>query len=219
MEVTQVSYRIIADLLEARTGQQLTEGRRWRIGTALSSVFREHGISNIDQLVCLLAEPNSAQLAKDVVEALLNNETYFFRDRIMFELLSRKVLPDLAAKRASTKRLSIWSAACSTGQEALSLAMLFRDQPAQWTGWTIDIVGTDISESAIDKARDAHYSQFEIQRGLSVSQMLAHFTETPKGWRPSADLRRMVRCKIRNILDAPPIPQQFDLVLCRIVML
>ena len=149
MEVTEISYRIIADLLEARTGQQLTEGRRWRIGTALAGVFRARGITNIDQLVCLLADHKSGALAQDVVEALLNNETYFYRDRIMFELLSQRVLPELAMKRAETKRLSIWSAGCSTGQEALTLAMLFADNPSLWKGWTIDIVGTDISEKAI----------------------------------------------------------------------
>lgn len=219
MEVTAVSHRIIADLLEARTGQQLTESRRWRIGTALSGVFRERGITNIDQLVCLLADPDSADLAQQVVEALLNNETYFFRDRIMFELLARKVLPDLAKKRHATKRLSIWSAGCSTGQEAFSLAMLFADQPGQWDGWTIDIVGSDISERAIKSAQNACYTQFEIQRGLSVRQMLTHFNETKDGWVPNFDLRRMVRFRTRNILDPSHAMQRHDLVLCRNVLL
>ncbi|MXP47393.1 methyltransferase domain-containing protein [Altererythrobacter luteolus] len=219
MEVSAVSHRIIADLLEARTGQQLTESRKWRIGTALSGVFRQRGITNIDQLVCLLADPASGDLAQQVVEALLNNETYFFRDRIMFELLSRRVLPELAEKRAGTKRLSIWSAGCSTGQEALSLAMLFADQPSQWKDWTIDIVGTDISQNAINTAQRSTYTQFEIQRGLSVSQMLAHFTETKKGWEPSRQLRNMVRFKVRNILEPAAALQRFDIVLCRNVLL
>ncbi|MDN3646211.1 CheR family methyltransferase [Pontixanthobacter aestiaquae] len=219
MEVTEVSYRIIADLLEARTGQQLTEGRRWRIGTALSGIFRERGITNIDQLVCLLADNSNGLLAQDVVEALLNNETYFYRDRIMFELLSQRVLPDLAAKRAETKRLSIWSAGCSTGQEALTLAMLFADNPSLWKGWTIDIVGTDISQKAINAAQRGCYTQFEIQRGLGVTQMLRHFNETQRGWEPSADLRKMVRFKQRNILEPAGNIQRFDLVLCRNVLL
>jgi chemotaxis protein methyltransferase CheR len=219
MEVTEISYRIIADLLEARTGQQLTESRRWRIGTALSGVFRKHGITNVDQLVCMLADKGSERLAEEVVEALLNNETYFFRDRIMFELLGNRILPDLAEKRQHSKRLSIWSAGCSTGQEAYSLAMLFADQPSLWQGWTIDIVGTDISQQAIANARKATYNQFEIQRGLSVAQMLAHFSETPDGWQPSQELRNSVRFKVRNVLEEAPIRQKFDLVLCRNVLL
>ena len=88
MEVNQVSYRIIADLLEARTGQQLTEERRWRIGTALAGLFRKRGIASVDQLIGLLSDKTASQLAQDVVEALLNNETYFFRDRSVFDLLS-----------------------------------------------------------------------------------------------------------------------------------
>lgn len=219
MEVSEISHRIIADLLLARTGQQITESRKWRVGTALGGLFRERGITNIDQLVCLLADNGSDALSQEVVEALLNNETYFFRDRIMFELLARTVLPDLATKRAGTKRISIWSAGCSTGQEALSLAMLFADNPAQWKGWTIDIVGTDVSQRAIDTARRACYTQFEIQRGLSVTQMLNHFRETSAGWEPNNDLRRMVRFKARSLLDSAQIPQRFDLVLCRNVML
>ncbi|GAA4647593.1 protein-glutamate O-methyltransferase CheR [Pontixanthobacter gangjinensis] len=219
MEVSEMSHRIIADLLLARTGQQITDSRKWRVGTALSGLFRERGITNIDQLVCLLADNHAGSLSQEVVEALLNNETYFFRDRIMFELLSSSVLPDLAAKRSGTKRISIWSAGCSTGQEALSLAMLFADQPERWKDWTIDIVGTDVSQRAINAAQRACFTQFEIQRGLSVTQMLSHFQETSAGWEPNDALRRMVRFKQRNLLDPAQIPHRFDLVLCRNVML
>lgn len=217
--MSEISERIVADLLFARTGQQLTEARRWRIQTALAGLFRERGITNIDQLVCLLAEPTEATLAQDVVEALLNNETYFFRDRMMFDILAREVLPDLAAKRSATRRLSIWSAGCSTGQEALSLAMLFADQPERWAGWKVDILGTDISGKAIAGARRGLYSQFEIQRGLGVTQMLRWFDETDAGWRPHRDLSRRVRFECRNVLDEPPQPGCFDLVLCRNVLL
>lgn len=219
MDVTSVSHRIIADLLEARTGQQLTESRRWRVDSALAGVFRERGISNVDQLVCLLAAPGAEQLAEDVVEALLNNETYFFRDRIMFELLRGKVLPQLAQRRGGSRRLSIWSAGCSTGQEALSLAMLFAEQPGLWDGWTIDILGTDISSRAIRSAQSGRYSQFEIQRGLAVNQMLAHFSETKRGWEAAPALRRMVRFRQRNVLEPMQNLQRFDLVLCRNVLL
>lgn len=217
--MSEISHRIIADLLFARTGQQLTASRRWRIDTALAGLFRERGISNLDQLVCLLADAREEKLAHEVVEALLNNETYFFRDRIMFDHLALEVLPDLAVKRAGTRRLSIWSAGCSTGQEALSLSMLFADQPERWKGWRIDILATDISGRAIAAAKRGLYTQFEIQRGLGVAQMLSWFTETPDGWRPRPELRRPIRFDCRNVLDAAPDPGRFDLVLCRNVLL
>ncbi|WP_234026966.1 protein-glutamate O-methyltransferase CheR [Erythrobacter sp. HKB08] len=217
--MTSASHRIIAELLEARTGQHMSENRRWRVDTALAGLFREHGISNVDQLVCLLAAPGSERLAQRVVEALLNNETYFFRDRVMFDLLARQVLPALARKRADSKRIAIWSAGCSTGQEALSLAMMIQDQPGLWKDWTIDIVGTDISERAISTAREARYSQFEIQRGLGVGQMLSYFEETENGWKAKPALKTMVHYKVRNLLDPAEIRERFDLVLCRNVLL
>ncbi|MCP5396372.1 MAG: protein-glutamate O-methyltransferase CheR [Sphingomonadaceae bacterium] len=214
-----ISYRIIADLLEARTGQQIDRGRRWRIPTTLATVFRKRGISNVDQLVCLLASPGEERLADEVVEALLNNETYFFRDRAMFDQLDDHVLPTLREKRAMRKRLNIWCAGCSTGQEPLSLAMLFRSQKALWDGWTIDIVATDISSKAIATARRGIYSQFEVQRGLSVTQMLTHFEETPEGWKVDPALRAMIRYRERNLLEMMDPDQRFDLVLCRNVLL
>ena len=190
----------------------MTEGRLWRVNTALSGIFRERGITNVEQLVCLLDLPDERALAQEVVEALLNNETYFFRDPAYFETLSNHVLPDLAEKRAAAKRLSIWSAGCSTGQEVFSLAMLFAERPGRWDGWTIEILGTDISSRAIDAARRGVYSQFEIQRGLSVGRMLSFFEETDR-------MSRLTRFNRHNLLDTPPSAAPFDLVLCRNVLL
>lgn len=224
MEASEASHQIIADLLEARTGQHLTESRRWRVNSALAGIFRAHGISNVDQLVCLLAAPpggpETPDLAQEVVEALLNNETYFFRDKPTFDQLPGEILPELAQRRQSARRLSIWSAGCSTGQEVYSLAMLFAEQAERWHGWTIDILGTDVSHRAVAAARSATYSQFEVQRGLGVAQMLRHFDETPRGWQVRGDIRTMVRFAQHNLLSAQhPARMPFDLVLCRNVLL
>ena len=117
MQISDSSSRILAGLLEARTGQQLTMSRRWRIETALSSLLRERGIATLDELITILVMGKEPSLSQKVVEALLNNETYFFRDRAPFDLLQRHALPELAKLRHKTKRLRIWSAGCSTGQE------------------------------------------------------------------------------------------------------
>ncbi len=187
MEASEASHQIIADLLEARTGQHLTESRRWRVNS---------------------------------VEALLNNETYFFRDKPTFDQLPGEVLPELARRRRDVKRLSIWSAGCSTGQEVYSLAMLFAEQAALWQGWTIDILGTDVSHRAVAAARSGTYSQFEVQRGLGVAQMLRHFDEGPRGWQVREQVRGMVRFAQHNLLNAQhPGRIPFDLVLCRNVLL
>ena len=213
--MSEISHRIVADLLYARTGQQLTANRRWRIDTALAGLFRERGISNLDQLVCLLADAREEDLTLEVVEALLNNETYFFRDRLMFDLLANEVLPDLAAKRADTRRLTIWSAGCSTGQEALSLAMLFADQPQRWQGWRIDILGTDISGRAIEAARGGLYTQFEIQRGLPIRLLVKYFERRDESWTLTPALRAMIQWRRVNLHGDISSLGRFDVIFCR----
>ena len=215
--MTDASHRYVADLLFEHTGQQMTDSRLWRIDSALAGLFRERGISNVDQLVCMLAE-HDRQLLTDVIEGLLNNETYFFRDPAYFDILRRDVLPQLAQQRSRTRRIAIWSAGCSTGQEVLSLAMLFSEQSARWEGWTIDLLGTDISGKAIAAARQGHYSQFEIQRGISVTQMLQFFDERPGGWQAKDSLREMTRFRQASVFDPPP-QRETDIVLCRNMLL
>lgn len=219
MDPDDLAIGIIAGLLEARTGQRLTEDRRWRIAPALAGLFRDRGIGSNQDLVVLLTQPDESSLAQEVVEALLNNETYFYRDRQVFDYIGETLLPQLARQRADQRRLSIWSIGCSTGQEALSLAMTFAEQPNRWDGWQIEILGTDVSASVVDFARTATYSNFQIQRGLGVAQMLAFFTETDKGWQANQRLRDMARYEIHNVLHPPPYPGQFDLIMCRNVLL
>ena len=219
MQISDSSSRILAGLLEARTGQQLTISRRWRIETALSSLLRERGIATLDELITILVMGREPSLSQRVVEALLNNETYFFRDRSPFDLLARHALPELARRREKSRRLRIWSAGCSTGQEVYSLAMLFAENPEAWRGWTVDILGTDVSTECIDRARAGAYSQFEVQRGLGIAQMIKWFEECPDGWRAVETLRKPVRFQVHNLLEPPPHPGGFDIVLCRNVLL
>jgi chemotaxis protein methyltransferase CheR len=219
VQISDSSSRILAGLLEARTGQQLTLSRRWRIETALSALMRERGISTLDELITILVMGKEPSLSQQVVEALLNNETYFFRDRGPFDLLQRHALPELATRRAKSKRLRIWSAGCSTGQEVYSLAMLFAEDPETWRGWTIDILGTDVSSGCIDRARAGSYSQFEVQRGLGINQMVKWFEEANDGWRAVEALRKPIRFQVHNLLEPPPHPGGFDVVLCRNVLL
>ena len=219
MQISDSSSRILAGLLEARTGQQLTMSRRWRIETALSSLLRERGIATLDELITILVMGKEPNLSQKVVEALLNNETYFFRDRAPFETLQRHALPELVQRREKTKRLRIWSAGCSTGQEVYSLSMLFAEEPEKWRGWTVDIFGTDVSNECIDRARAGMYTQFEVQRGLAIGQMIKWFEESPDGWRAVEPLRKNVRFQVHNLLEPAPHPGEFDIILCRNVLL
>ena len=218
--LSDAAARILAGLLEARTGQQLTSSRRWRIETALQSLMRERRLATLDQLSAALASAREPGLADAVVEALLNNETFFYRDRPAFELLLGPALSRMQAARERERKLRIWSAGCSTGQEAYSLAMHFAEQKLRWQGWTIDILGTDVSRAAIEKARAGVYTQFEVQRGLGAMQMIRSFEECPGAtWRISPDLQRAVRFQVHSLVEPPPHPGQFDIILCRNVLL
>jgi chemotaxis protein methyltransferase CheR len=220
MEVSDASRRILASLLEARTGQQLATNRRWRIESALASIVRERGFDSVDQLVSRVASRADPGLAEAVIESLLNNETYFFRDKLPFDLLLGGPIKKLERARAASKRLSIWCVGCSTGQEAYSLAMSFADERLRWQGWKIEIVGTDLSKSAIARAKAGIYSQFEVQRGLPVMQMIRWFEELGGGdWQISQALRDQVRFEARNIIEPPPSPGRFDVILCRNLLL
>ncbi|MGE0180031.1 MAG: protein-glutamate O-methyltransferase CheR [Sphingomonas sp.] len=220
MQVSASAQRILASLLEARTGQQLATNRRWRVDTALAAIMRERGFRSADELVARLASNQDRQLTDQVIEALLNNETYFFRDKLPFDLLLGGPVQRLAEARAATRRLSIWCAGCSTGQEAYSIAMSFAENQARWRGWTIEIVGTDLSRSVIERARSGIYSQFEVQRGLPVMQMLRWFQEeSAQQWRIADQLRDAVRFDTGNLIGAPPSPGRFDIILCRNVLL
>jgi chemotaxis protein methyltransferase CheR len=219
MELSEASGRILAGLLEARTGQQLTMSRRWRIETALQSVMRSRGIDSLDQLVGTLVGRHEPALADEVVESLLNNETFFFRDRAAFDLLLGPAFARLERARARERKLAIWCAGCSTGQEAYSLAMHFAERKSRFAGWTIDIIGTDVSRSAVERARGGVYSQFEVQRGLPVVQMIRWFGELPgSAWRISDELQRSVRFQVHSLVEPPPHPGRFDIILCRNVL-
>ncbi len=220
MEVSDASGRILAGLLEMRTGQQLATSRRWRLETSLKSLMRERAIDSVDQLIATLVSGREPRLADQVVEALLNNETFFFRDRASFDLLLNGGLRRLEQARAREKRLRIWCAGCSTGQEIYSLAMHFADEAARWRDWRIELLGTDISGAALDQARGGVYSQFEVQRGLPVLQMIRWFTEQPgQQWQIAPQIRESVRFQQHSLLEPPPRPGTFDIILCRNVLL
>jgi chemotaxis protein methyltransferase CheR len=210
-----LAHQILADLLARETGQQLLANRHWRVEMALKPVLRKHSIPDVSVLISILSGDGERELLRECIEAMINNETCFFRDQANFALLTGPVLDSIRAQRQSTKRLRIWSAACSTGQEAYSLAISFLENTEKWRGWNIQIMATDISVSALAKARKGLYSQFEIQRGLPVMLMLKYFEQVGNDWRAKDEVRKMVSFAAHNQLDSCRQLGQFDLILCR----
>ena len=211
------TIRILGGLLESRTGQQLVAGRQWRVETALKPIAKELRLSSINALVGMLVSATDDVLARRVVDALLNNETSFFRDPGVFDLLGSAALERIRAARTGSRRLRIWSAGCSTGQEAYSIAMILQENESRWAGWSLDLAATDVSEAAVKRARSGRYTQFEIQRGLPVRTMLRWFEQDGHEWIVDARLRRKIRFAVHNLLTPPP--GQFDVILCRNVLM
>lgn len=217
--MSDASARMLAGLLETRTGQQLQVGRRWRLEMALQPLMKDKRLAGADALVQRIASGVDPGLTERAIDALLNHETSFYRDHASFALFQDKGLARLERARSATKTLRLWCAGCSTGQEAYTLAMIFADDPARWRGWTIDIVATDISAAAIDQARSGRYGHFEIQRGLPVQAMLRWFERGDDDhWQAVPALRGAVRFQRRSLLDAVPAPGRYDAILCRNVL-
>jgi chemotaxis protein methyltransferase CheR len=212
------AMRVLSGLLEARTGQILSESRIWRIETALKPLLRAQSLDSLETLVSQLLSTSDPTLVEGVVNALLNNESSFFRDLQAFDMLSRDLLPHIARSR-SEKSLRIWCAGCSTGQEAFSLAMLIRKRPELWDGWRVNILATDISTSVIARAQSGLFSQIDVQRGLAITDLLRWFEPVGDDWKASDDLRNLIEFRVDNILD-PKVPSgYYDLILCRNVQL
>ncbi len=211
--------QILAGLLQARTGQIISPNRFWHIETSLKTILQQYCIPDIDSLVAALLGADNEDLVQASVEAMLNNESYFFRDSAMFNVLQTQVLPDLQKKRADAKRLRIWCAGCSTGQEAYSLAIQFADDLTRWADWKIEITGTDISQTVLDKARSGRFTQFEIQRGLSVTHMLRYFEQDGEEWRIKPEIRDRVQFRSDNVLRPTGRAGEHDLILCRNLLL
>jgi len=210
--------RILSGLLEARTGQILSESRAWRMETALKPVLRAHGFADMDALAARLVSQKDVALERDVVNALLNNESSFFRDLQIFDLINRHVLPQIHAQRQD-RTLRIWSAGCSTGQEAYSIAIQICNDMERWRGWRIEILATDISTAAIDQAKAGLFTQMDVQRGLAVGDLIKWFEPSGDDWCAHPTLRQMIDFRTDNLFDARAPMGEYDLLLCRNVLL
>jgi chemotaxis protein methyltransferase CheR len=211
------ALNVLAALLESRTGQQIAANRIWRVETTLKPLMRERDIAGLDALVSKILDGRNPDLADKVVDALLNQESFFYRDAAVFDSIAAAV--DALDALALGRRVRIWSAGCANGQEPLSLAMLFAEREEAGGPPAPEIVATDVSEAALARARAGRYSQFEIQRGLPIRRMMRWFDQLADDWAAKPDLVRRIQFKRHNLVGDPPPIGRFDVVLCRNVLL
>lgn len=217
-ELSPEDFGYYQKMLLEKSGLSLAADKSYLLTTRLSSTAKNLGFSSLDAMTRDMRERNDARLINAVVEAMTTNETSFFRDTKPFENL-KNLLPAIVAKQRITKNIRIWSAACSTGQEAYSIAMVMDEFLQNNPGWRCEIVGTDISEDVLKQAREGLYNQFEIQRGLTIQNMVKYFTQEGTSWRVNQKLRAMTQFKYLNLLDPMVSLGTFDIIFCRNVLI
>ncbi len=208
---------ILADLVHRRSGLVLGPDKLYLMESRLAGLMRREGIADLSALANRLVQDRCDELERDVVEAMATHETLFFRDGKPFDHLRSTGLPALMRNRAPASRLRIWSAAASTGQEAYSLAMTVLECGIVGRH-RIEILGTDLARAPIARARAGSYTQYEVQRGLSVHRLLQHFTRQGEEWVANRQLRAMCSFREWNLLDDPAPLGKFDIVFCRNVL-
>ncbi|WP_425999569.1 CheR family methyltransferase [Caulobacter sp. DWR1-3-2b1] len=215
--MTSEDMDLLAAVCRARAGLKVDVDKTYVVESRLSPLARREGFDSIEALIASLRAKREERLIWAVVEALTFNETSFFRDRDVFAHLRDTVLPTLSKARRD-QPIRIWSAACSTGQEVYSLAMASGDSRDVEPGAKFEFFGSDLSERCLEKAQSGLYTQFEIQRGLPIRQLVKHFANQDDTWEISPRIRQLVRWKRINLLSDLSSLGKFDVILLRHVL-
>lgn len=214
-----VAYEGFRKLVLDRSGLVLTPDKDYLLKSRLEPLARKDGFLGLDQLLAKVGAEPSGPLAQRCIDAMATHESFFFRDTTPFDQLRDVILPDLIAARAQSRSLRIWSAACSSGQEPYSLAMLLMEEQHRMPGWRIDILATDMSLPILERARTGLYSDFEVRRGLSDARLARWFTRQGDQWLLAPQIRSMVRFAPHNLLAGTAGLGRFDLIFCRNVLI
>ncbi len=217
--MTPAELEYIRGFIKDRSGLVLSNEKKYLLESRLTPVARKADLETLSDLVAALKNPAKKQLHEDVVEAMTTNESFFFRDKTPFDHFNDTMVPHFLDARRSARRLRIWCAAASTGQEPYSLAICLKEMAAKVNGWTSDILGTDLSADVLEKAKVGLYSQFEVQRGLPIQLLLKYFTQTGDTWQINGDLRAMIKWRQFNLLESYRSLGRFDIIYCRNVLI
>jgi chemotaxis protein methyltransferase CheR len=210
--MTPEDFDRLQTLVLGRTGQRLGRDRMKLAEHRLGPIARRYSFDDVDALLNALWTQPVASVAWSAIEALLDPETWFRRDRESFAIFADHLLPALATARQGAK-VRLWSAGCSTGQEAWSMAMAGLER-----GVAIDVLGTDLNRLSLERAAQGDYSGFEIQRGLSAQAMIRWFQPRQDRWVAGDALRAVVRFQRANLMDPVDEPTRFDVIFCRHVL-
>jgi len=217
--MTPTERDFLYKLLKDRSGLVLTGEKDYLVESRLMPIARRNGKTSVSELISLIRQSGSESVKKEITEAMTTNESFFFRDKVPFEHFSDTIMPGLLEARRNERRIRIWCAAASTGQEPYSIAICLKEMAEKLAGWRIEILGTDISSEVLEKAKTGLYSQFEVQRGLPIRMLTTYFTQVGDMWQLDSSLRSMVQYKEYNLLDNLRPLGRFDAIFCRNVLI
>ncbi len=219
MSLATDDFDFIATLVHRRSAIVLERGKEYLVESRLAPVARRRGAHTISELVAELRSRSWGDLHGEVVEAMTTNETHFFRDVQPWETLRTVVIPQLTAARTSTRRLTFWCAAASSGQEPYTVAMVLREHFPELGGWNVRIIATDISTEMVSRTTAGVYSQLEVNRGLPARFLVKYFTKEGAEWRIAPELRAMVEARVMNLAEPWAPGPAADVVFLRNVLI
>jgi chemotaxis protein methyltransferase CheR len=219
MGCSETDYAYLRQLVLAESANLIDPSRNALFETRLTPIARMAGASSLEDFVGILRGDRTPQLHRAVAEAMTINETSFFRDGKPYEVLREAILPDIIQRNREQRRLRIWSAACSTGQEAYSLAMLLCENFPELGTWDVKIIGTDISTQVIEYARRGRYRRLEVNRGLPARMLVKYLVRDGDEWEVSPKLRPLCDFQYANLCATLPKLPVFDLIMLRNVLL
>ncbi len=219
-DLERQDFEFLRTFLLERSAMVLGEDKRYLVASRLGPVARRYGIESISEMVHHIRQMQDSDIATSVIEALTINETLWFRDLKPFSALREELIPEVIRRNQATRRLSVWSAASSTGQEIYSVAMMIRQDFPALEGWNCSLVGTDLSATVLDKARSGRFSTLEINRGLPVQMLTRYFTRDGADYVIDESIRRMVSFSQLNLSGQwPVLLPKFDIILLRNVLI
>ena len=216
-QILPENYRFLQDFVYRESGIVLEEDKHYLLDARLLGLVREQGLTSLNDLCALLRATQGDTIRRRVVDAMTTNETYFMREPAHYDALRNRILPELVKLREATRKLRFWSAACSTGQEAYSLAMMLTEMGLG--DWNIEILGTDLSSAVVERARVGRFSQLEMNRGLPASLLLKYFRRVGLEWEIKPELRKMARYECFDLRKSMRAMGPFDVVFCRNVLI
>jgi chemotaxis protein methyltransferase CheR len=220
MPMTKGDFEFIRQLIQEKSGMILDPEKRYLAETRLGRLAASEGYDSASMMIRVLQNGGRAgPLACKAVEAMTIAETLFFRDVHPFEALRKLVLPDLLARRAAERRLTIWSAACATGQEPYSIAMILQEDFPAVKDWTVSIIASDISTASLERAKEGWFHQIEVNRGLPAALLVKYFTQSGSDWQAKKELKRMIDFRRINLTEPWPYLPLVDVVLLRNVLI